>query len=180
MYSRFVQDGKSLNYTPGTDVSAGDIVIRGGTDGLLLGIAKLDIPAHTPGALATEGVYEVVKGASVSFATGAPVYWDDTNHIAVSGTTGTVYIGKAVEAATATAASVAVQFDCSGEHGNGGGGGSITPANPITDFTDNSGGVAGNTIPEVQDTDTADALASFAAKINAILAALRQTGIISQ
>jgi predicted RecA/RadA family phage recombinase len=70
----FVQEGASIDYTPVADVAAGDVVVQGE----LVGIAKLDIPANTLGALAVEGVFDFPKatGVSTAIATGANVYWD--------------------------------------------------------------------------------------------------------
>jgi len=37
--AQFIHDGKSIDYTPGADVAAGDVVVQND----LLGVAKLDI-----------------------------------------------------------------------------------------------------------------------------------------
>lgn len=95
----FVTEGNSIDYTPGADVTAGDVVVQGG----LVGIAKLDIAAGTLGALAVAGVFDVPKagGGGVTFAAGAPVYWDDANNLAVAtdGAGVNELMGKAVLAA---------------------------------------------------------------------------------
>ena len=72
--AQFIQDGNTIDYTPGADVSAGDVVVQGD----LVGIAKLDIAADTLGALAATGVFDVPKTAGVgeAIAAGAKVYWD--------------------------------------------------------------------------------------------------------
>lgn len=73
MIARFVQDGKSIDHTPTSAVSAGDVIVVG----KVIGIAKLDIAANTLGALAVEGVFDVAKEATTdTFAAGAKVYWD--------------------------------------------------------------------------------------------------------
>ena len=93
MDARYVQRGDAIDYTPLADVAAGDIVVLG----KLVGVAKLDIPAETPGALALTGIYEVTKNAGTAFAAGSEVAWDATNKKAVaSGTSGSVKIGHAV------------------------------------------------------------------------------------
>ena len=93
----FVQDGFSVDYTPGSAVSAGDIVIQGD----LVGIAKLDIAANALGALATRGVFDIVKegGGGVTFEIGDEVYWDATNSVAVATATGNAWLGYCVKAA---------------------------------------------------------------------------------
>lgn len=65
----FIHDGKAIDYTP-----TGDVMVQGD----LVGIAKLDIPADTLGALAVTGVFDFPKatGAGTAIAAGANVYWD--------------------------------------------------------------------------------------------------------
>jgi len=103
----FVQDGNSIDYTPGADVAAGDVVVQGD----LVGVAKLDIPANTLGALAVAGVFDFPKatGVGTAITAGAKVYWDDVDQEAseegdesASGSDsleGTALLGKAVKAA---------------------------------------------------------------------------------
>jgi predicted RecA/RadA family phage recombinase len=79
----FQQEGRAINYTPsGSAVAAGQILQLGG----LVGVAKKDIADGALGALAIEGVFDVVKaaGAGVTFALGDTVGWDDTNNTAVT------------------------------------------------------------------------------------------------
>lgn len=70
----FVQDGRVIDYTPGTAVAAGDVVVQGD----LVGIAKRPIAANELGALSVEGVFNFPKatGGSTAIAAGATVYWD--------------------------------------------------------------------------------------------------------
>ena len=70
----FVQRGESIDYTPSSDVSAGDVVVLGD----LVGVAKLDIQANTLGALAVSGVFDFPKATGVgsAIARGVLVYWD--------------------------------------------------------------------------------------------------------
>ena len=76
----FVHDGNSIDYTPGADVSAGDVVVQND----LVGIAKLDIASGILGALAVTGVFDVPKTAGVgeAIAAGAEVYWDEGDQVA--------------------------------------------------------------------------------------------------
>lgn len=89
--ARFLQQGESIDYTPGSAVGAGDVVV---VNGVPL-VAKLDIAANTLGALEMLGVYDLVKDSSV-FSAMDPVYWDADGD-PVGGTAGT-------GAATSTAA----------------------------------------------------------------------------
>ncbi len=76
----FIQNGAALDYTPGTDVAAGTVVVQ--TD--LVGIAKLDIKAGELGALHVEGVFEVPKatGGGSGLTAGTKVYWDIAEQVA--------------------------------------------------------------------------------------------------
>ena len=102
MIARFVQDGLAINYRPAEAVAAGDIIVLGS----LVGIARLDIPADTLGALATVGVFDIDKVAE-AITVGTPLYWDATEK-KVTATATAVYIGKAVTAAEAADEKVCV------------------------------------------------------------------------
>ena len=99
MTAEFIHDGKAIDYTPSTAVSAGDVVVQGD----LIGIAKLDIAANTLGALAVQGVFDVPKTAGVdeAIAAGAKVYFDVADGVAKtdSETGANPYLGKTVVAA---------------------------------------------------------------------------------
>ena len=108
--AQYVQEGDYIDYTPGSDVSAGDVIVQGD----LVGIAKGDIAANKLGALAVEGVFDVAKasGGGVTFSAGALVYWDDTNDLAVAtdGAGANKLLGKAVAAAADADATVRVRL----------------------------------------------------------------------
>lgn len=71
-------DPQMIDYTPGADVTAGDVVSLGGTTGACCGVAHHDIPNGTLGALAaTGGVYEGINHDNANNY--AKVYWDATN-----------------------------------------------------------------------------------------------------
>ena len=102
MKAKFVQDGKTIDITAGSEgIAAGDIVISGA----VIGIAKADIPANAPGAIATEGVFDIVKNAGVEFAFGDEVYWNASGY-AQGSSSDCTKIGTAIEAAGSAAASV--------------------------------------------------------------------------
>lgn len=110
MGAEFVHEGHAIDYTPGADVSAGDVVVQGD----LVGVAKRDIKSGALGALAVAGVFDFPKasGAAVTFSTGAKVYWDDTNDLAVTtdGAGANKLIGKAVADAADADSSVRVRM----------------------------------------------------------------------
>ena len=108
--AQFIQEGRSIDYTPGSAVSAGAVVVQGD----LIGIAKVDIPANKLGALAVEGVYDVPKatGASTAISAGVNVYWDVAEQVAKtnSETGANKLLGKTVAAAGDSTATVRVRL----------------------------------------------------------------------
>ena len=79
----YVQADNSIDYTPVSAVTAGDVIVLGGR---LVGVAKVDIAANKLGALAIEGLFDGAKDSS-TFAAGDAVYWDADGN-PVGGTAG--------------------------------------------------------------------------------------------
>lgn len=111
--AQFIQDGKSIDYTPQADVAAGDVVVVGD----LVAIAKLDIVAGKLGALAIEGVFEVPKEAAAAdkaIAFGTKVYWNATDK-RVETSAGEPathkYMGKTIKAALTTDTTTRVKLE---------------------------------------------------------------------
>ena len=104
----FVQGGRSIDYTPDSNVAAGDVVVQGD----LVGVATRAIEANTLGALAVEGVFDFAKdtGSADAISAGARLYWDESEALATTESSGNVYLGKAVQAAAADAATVRVRM----------------------------------------------------------------------
>jgi predicted RecA/RadA family phage recombinase len=102
MKARYIQRGESIDFIPQTDTEAGAVVFLG----KLAGITKLDIPAGELGAVATVGVFNVVK-ASGAIAQGAAIYWDADAGKATT-TPNAKYLGVAIEAAASDAEAVKV------------------------------------------------------------------------
>jgi len=102
--AKFIQEGKSIDYTPASAVTAGDLVVVGE----IIGVAARDIAANKLGALMVEGVIEERKDASV-IAIGDRLYWDPVgNPVGLTAGTGAltkspsgaaIYAGIAVAAA---------------------------------------------------------------------------------
>jgi predicted RecA/RadA family phage recombinase len=108
MQATFVHDGRSIDYTPGSAVAAGDVIVQGE----LVGIARTPIAANALGSLAVAGVFDFAKatGGGTAITAGANVYWDDTNNVATTTATGNKLIGKCVKAAADGAATVRVRL----------------------------------------------------------------------
>lgn len=83
--ANFVQDGNSIDYTPAQDVTGGDVVVL--SDSMMVGIAKVDIPAGTQGSLATTGVFDFPKtaGAGTAIPAGTRCLWNPNTSIAFAG-----------------------------------------------------------------------------------------------
>ena len=102
----FVQEGCSIDYTPGADIAAGDVVVQGD----LVGVAKLEIKSGKPGSLAVDGVFDFAKNTGVAYTVGQLLYWDDTANVVTTTATGSKLIGKVVRAAASADATVRVRL----------------------------------------------------------------------
>lgn len=101
--ARFVQEGKTIDYTPGTAVAAGKPIVIDD----IVGITNRDIAANTLGALTIAGVFDVEK-VTGAVTNGQDLYWDSDGD-PVGGTAGSgamttnaadgVFAGIAVKAA---------------------------------------------------------------------------------
>jgi len=102
----FVSDGHAIDYTPGSAVAAGDVVVQ--TD--LVGVATRPIAANDLGSLAICGVFDFAKSAGVAYAVGVILYWDNTNKVVTTTASGNKQIGKAVRAAVSADTTVRVRL----------------------------------------------------------------------
>jgi predicted RecA/RadA family phage recombinase len=114
MSVKYIQTGDAVDYTPGANVSAGDVVVQGD----LVGVAKLDIQTGKLGALALAGLFDFPKatGESTAIATGARCYWDAAEGVAKGDAEAGAnkLVGKAVKAAGDADATVRIAL-CSGD-----------------------------------------------------------------
>ena len=110
MSVKYIQTGDAVDYTPGANVSAGDVVVQGD----LVGVAKLDIQTGKLGALAVTGLFDFPKaaGAGTAIAAGARVYWDVAEQVAKADSEAGANpeIGKTVKAAADADALVRVRL----------------------------------------------------------------------
>jgi predicted RecA/RadA family phage recombinase len=102
----FIHEGESIDYTPGADLTAGDVVVQGE----LVAIAKLDIKSGKLGALAVDGVYDFAKNTGVAYTVGQLLYWDDTANVVTTTSAGNKLIGKVVRAAASADTTVRVRL----------------------------------------------------------------------
>ncbi len=75
-------EGETIDYTPGSAVYAGDVILIGS----MVCVAGQDIDASAKGSLATKGVFLAAKDTS-TFTAGDPIYWNPTGD-PVGGTAG--------------------------------------------------------------------------------------------
>lgn len=112
-----IQPGKTIDYANGSgvDIASGDPVLIG----KLLGVALVDIPDGSSGAVALEEVWELPK-ATGAITVGAQLYWDADGN-PVGGTTGAgaltatstdnVACGKAFASAAEAVATVQIKLN---------------------------------------------------------------------
>lgn len=84
--TRYQSDDNQIDYTPGSAVTAGDVILVG----TVVAIATSDIASGVLGSLAIEGVFKLPK-ITGAIAAGDPVYWDPVG----SPVTGTASSGAA-------------------------------------------------------------------------------------
>ncbi len=200
MLAKYVQRGHEIDFTPETDVAAGDVVIIGD----LAGIAKLDIKAGTLGALALVGFFDIPKatGEGTAIAAGTIVFWDATNKLVTATAGENKYFGKTIIACGDDDAQARVIINVSRDVPISATDAITDPAAAAEDIDDQSGGTASAThqLVAVGDTSAADQsgainnnFATIGAEYNAlkddveanngkldsILAALRTLGLIA-
>lgn len=92
---------RSVDYTPESAVSAGDVVVQSD----LVGVAVNDIAAGKKGSLVLDAVIKAPKtaGTSTAIAAGDIVYWDADNKVVTETANSSAALGVAVEAAADSA-----------------------------------------------------------------------------
>lgn len=101
----FVHTGDAVDYTPGTALLAGAVVVQNG----LVGVLVNDTEANELGAIQVYGVFDFTKSGD-TIAAGALVYWDGAADDATTTASGNTLIGRAVEAAAGGDATVRVRL----------------------------------------------------------------------
>lgn len=76
MTTKYVYDGRVIDYTAGSAISSGDVVVLGEVVSVALG----DIANGDTGSVAVEGVFELDCLGTDVVAIGDVLYWDDTNN----------------------------------------------------------------------------------------------------
>jgi len=76
MATNYVQEGNTIQYTAGADISSGDVVVIGSNGDAIIGVALVDIANGSTGSVAIEGVFTVAKVSAAVIAQGEYVVWD--------------------------------------------------------------------------------------------------------
>lgn len=104
----FVSPGEVVDYTPESNVSAGDVVAVG----KIVGVAQRDLTAGVLGALRVQGVHDVAKEAAVAHDVGDKLYWSASTQVATKTNGGSdPVLGYCVLAAGAAATTTRVRLD---------------------------------------------------------------------
>lgn len=98
---QFLGQGNTIKHTPGSAVSAGDVVVI--EDKVF--VAKSDIAAGVEGELSTNGEFKFDKTAATVYTKGKALYWTGTEATETEGTN--KYIGYVTVAALSGDAEVA-------------------------------------------------------------------------
>lgn len=94
MATNYVQEGKTLNYTAGADITSGQFVLIG----TIGAVAKTDIANGKTGAVHVCGVFSIPK-ATGAVTQGAKLYWDESESEVTTTATDNTLIGVAAAAA---------------------------------------------------------------------------------
>lgn len=109
MDATYIQKGELIDYTPGSAVDAGDVIVQGE----LVGVANLDIAANELGAIAISGIFDFTKASGDGGITaGARCYWDAAEAVAKTDPEAGVNkcIGRAIAAAGDTDVLVRIEL----------------------------------------------------------------------
>ena len=107
MTTKFVQDGDVLDYTPGSNVANGKMVVIG----VRVGIALAAIAANTTGPLAVDRVFSYAKLSTDVVAQGALLYYDAANDRLTVTASGNTLAGYAAAAAGNGATTVNIRLN---------------------------------------------------------------------
>lgn len=107
MEATFYQEGKVIDYTAANGLSVGQVVSLTN----LVGVAMNDIASGAVGAVAIEGVFTMPGASGITAAIGDKLYWDDSNNVLTSTTTGNAIAGIALTAKATAAANVLIKIN---------------------------------------------------------------------
>lgn len=78
--AKYIKRGSSIDWTPGTNVAAGSVVVfTGAGAGRFVGVAERDVAANELGSAQIEGEFEFDALNTDTALTGDRAYWDAAN-----------------------------------------------------------------------------------------------------
>ena len=107
MEATFLQKGKVIDYTATNGLSVGQVVSLTN----IVGVALNDIASGAVGAVALEGVFEMPAASGITAAIGDKLYWDDTNNLLTTTSTGNAVAGVTLTAKATAAANVYLKLN---------------------------------------------------------------------
>lgn len=107
MTKKFIQPGEVIDYTAGSDLTAGAVVVIGNRVGVLL----TDLANGETGAAQVTGVFELTKLTTDDVAQGNLLYWDATNKRLTKTATDNTLAGYAWKAAGTSATTVQIKLN---------------------------------------------------------------------
>lgn len=107
MTKKFIQPGEVIDYTAGSDLTAGTVVVIGNRVGVLL----TDLANGETGAAQVTGVFEIAKLTTDDIAQGNLLYWDATNKRLTKTATDNTLAGYAWKAAGTSATTVQIKLN---------------------------------------------------------------------
>lgn len=107
MTTKFVQPGEVIDYTAGTNIASGQVVLMGAR----IGVALKAIANGETGPMQVTGVFNIAKLSTDNMAQGALLYWDNTNSRLTTTASGNTLAGFAAAAAAATTTSVNIKIN---------------------------------------------------------------------
>lgn len=91
----YIQDGDLITVPAGAAVASG----TGHLVGSIFGVAVVDALEGAPVTLSRTGVVEHAKTSAQAWTVGALIYWDNTNKVMTTASSGNKLVGVAVAAA---------------------------------------------------------------------------------
>lgn len=104
--AQFIAAGHSVDFIAAGDVAAGSVLVQD----KLVGITKRAIRAGQRGAIAVEGVFDVIKDPSTNIDAGTPLYWSEVSYHVVKTASSHPLLGVALEDAPPGTTTVRVRL----------------------------------------------------------------------
>ena len=107
MTKKFIQPGDVIDYTAGSALTSGTVVVIGKRIGVLLS----DLASGETGPAQVTGVFEVTKLTTDDVAQGALLYWDTANSRLTTTVSTNTLAGYAFKAAGTSATTVNIKLN---------------------------------------------------------------------